>query len=102
MSDDIRLDLDDGAIADLISDSDAVELMQEVGNVVAENAAEDAPKLSGAGAASIFAQTGVDDQSAYADISWDQDHYYMGFRELGTEHEGARPFLRPALDRTAV
>lgn len=30
--------------------------------------------------------------------SWDPEHFYMGFNELGTEHQPARPFLRPAAD----
>lgn len=99
---DFRLELDEDAIADLGFDDDAEELSQEAGDQVAELAAEYAPKVSGDGAASIHAEVDRDDESVYADVSWDPDHFYMGFHELGTEHESAKPFLRPALDATSV
>lgn len=102
MSGEFRLELDEDAIADLASDAEAEELSQEVGDQVAEQAAAFAPKASGAGAESIHAEVDVDDTSAYADVSWDPDHFYMGFHELGTEHEPPKPFLRPALDATSV
>jgi len=99
---DFSLDLDEDAIADLASDEDAEELAQEAGDMVAERAAEFALKRTGAGADSIHAEVDVDDISAYADVSWDPDHFYMGFHEIGTEHESAKPFLRPGLDATSL
>jgi len=96
------LNLDSDAIADLMSDEEAQDLAQEVGDLVAERAADNAPKATGGGAASIHAETDVDDQSAFADVSWDPDHFYLGFHELGTEHQPAQPFLRPALDSTQI
>lgn len=100
--DDFHFDLDADAIADLAADEDAEDLAQEVGDQVAERAADLAPKATGEGAASIHAEVDVDDVSAFADVSWDRDHFYMGFKELGTEHEPAKPFLRPGLDATSV
>lgn len=99
---DFHLDLDSDAIADLAADDDAEQLAQEAGDQVAERAADLAPKATGEGAASIHAEVEVDEVSAYADVSWDRDHFYMGFKELGTEHEPAKPFLRPGLDASSV
>lgn len=102
MASDFEFDFDDGALADLLHDADTEALMQFVGDAVAETAASLAPKRTGAGAASIHAEVESDDQSAYADISWTPDRFYMFFAEVGTEHESARPFLRPALDSTTL
>lgn len=99
---DFHLDLDEDAIADLGFDDDAQDLAQEVGDEVAETAAGFAPKRTGEGAASIHAETDVDDESAYADVSWDRDHFYLGFAEVGTEHQAPTPFLRPGLDASSV
>lgn len=99
---DFDLDLDEDAIADLMFDEDAEDLAQEVGDELAELASDLAPKLSGEGAASIHAEVDVDSESAFADVSWDPDRFYMGFKELGTEHEPPHPFLRPALDSLRI
>ena len=102
MATEVVFDFDDGALTDLLHDSDTEALLQDAGDAVAGNAAEGAPKRTGAGAASIHAEVDSDTQSAYADISWDPQHFYMFFAEVGTEHESARPFLRPALDSTTL
>ena len=62
---------------------------------IAQAAAIAAPKDTGAGAASIHAEPDPDEPGAYR-VSWDQEHFYMAYQELGTEHQPARPFLRPA------
>ena len=72
-------------------------LLGKIGEQVASDAAERAPKRSGAGAASIGYETGVDADGAYVRVSWDRDHFYMLFHEVGTSVQDARPFLRPAL-----
>jgi HK97 gp10 family phage protein len=102
MSSEVVFDFNEGALGDLLHDSAIEALMQEAGDAVAANASSGAPKRTGAGAASIHAEVESDDQSAYADISWDPQHFYMFFAEVGTEHESARPFLRPALDSTTL
>lgn len=99
---DFHLELDNAAVEDLAADLEAQELAQEAGDVVADKAADLAPKASGEGAASIHAEIGVDAEGAYADVSWDRDHFYMGFHELGTERQPANPFLRPGLDSSSI
>lgn len=96
---DVDWHLDEAAIEDLGSDEDVQAFLQEeVGDPLAADAADLAPKASGEGAASIQAEVGVDTESAYVDVSWDKDHFYMGFAESGTERQPPTPFLRPALD----
>jgi HK97 gp10 family phage protein len=102
---DVRFELDHTAI-------DA--LLEDIGEDIADAARANAPHDSGAGAESIHAEVhrGGDDAfpSTYtpesdepmAYVGWDQDHFYMGFKELGTEHEPAQPFLRPALDQARI
>lgn len=102
MSSEVVFEFDAGGLDDLLHDSDTEALMQDAGDAVAQNAAAGAPKRTGAGAASIHAEVESDAQSAYADISWDPQHFYMFFAEVGTGHESARPFLRPALDSTTL
>jgi HK97 gp10 family phage protein len=65
--------------------------------LIANYAAELAPKDTGAGAASIHAE-GPERDGSWR-ISWDLEHDYMRFQELGTEDMPAHPFLRPAADR---
>lgn len=99
---DIEFTLDKGALADLVEGSEGVAMLQAVGDEIAALAADKAPKRTGQGAASIQAVVSADEVGPHADISWDRDHFYMGFAETGTEHEAARPFLRPALDETTI
>jgi hypothetical protein len=89
-----RLNLDAAAIDDLAADGDAVSLVQRVGDRVAAKARALAPKRTGAGAASIQARTAVDEQGAYAEVSWDKAHEYMRFSN--------RHFLEPALRATRI
>lgn len=97
-----RLELNPAAIAELGFSDDAEELAQDAGDQVADIAYDLAPKATGEGAASIHAEIDSDDESVYADVSWDPDHFYMGFAETGTEHQPATPFLRPALDQASI
>jgi hypothetical protein len=62
----------------------------------AGSAALAAPRLSGAGAASIRAEAVLDGGQWTARVSWDREHYYMYFHERGTQHLLPRPFLVPA------
>lgn len=55
-----------------------------------------APKLTGAGAASIHEEE--QDDGTWR-VSWDREHAYMKFQELGTENHRAQPFLHPAAKR---
>lgn len=94
-----RVDLNEAAIAALGASAEVERAIQRVGDQVADRAAQAAPKDSGAGAESIHAEIvegfgGVKN----ARVSWDSDHFYMLFHEVGTSEMSARPFLRPALD----
>lgn len=48
------------------------------------------------GAASIRAELVRGGADPEVHVSWDRDHFYMGFAETGTQHQRATPFLRPA------
>ncbi len=99
---DLRLSLHPHALDALEDDEEVLDMLMEIGDEVAETAATLAPKASGAGAASIHAEPAEDADGTAVDVSWDRDHFYMGFHELGTEKMAARPFLRPALDQTRI
>lgn len=94
-----RIVLNRGAI-EAIGKQPAASILDDIGAQVAGRAAMQAPKRTGAGAASIHQETSVDEQSAVSRISWDDKHFYLYFHELGTSRMPARPFLRPALDGT--
>jgi len=94
-----RFDVDERELRKLAAGRDMRNYLQQVGDVVADRARSAAPKATGAGAESIRAEVRDDTDGPGADVSWDQDHFYLTFHELGTQHQPARPFLRPALDR---
>ncbi len=76
---------------------EALAAMLDLGVEVANDAAALAPKRTGAGARSIRAEYATAaDGGREVRVSWDRDHFYMGFAEFGTEHQRATPFLRPA------
>ena len=66
---------------------------------VAEAAASLAPRDTGGGAKSIRAELVKGQGDPEVRVSWDRDHFYLGFAELGSEHQTARPFLRAAANR---
>lgn len=68
----------------------------DIGWEVAKRAAAAAPRDSGDGAASIHPELFLIDGEAHVRVSWDRAHFYMGFAEVGTEHQPPRPFLGPA------
>lgn len=70
--------------------------------VVVEDAQERAPRgpPPDPGAESIHHEQVEEVPPTYR-VSWDPEHFYMKFNELGTEHQRARPFLRPAADAPA-
>jgi hypothetical protein len=55
-----------------------------------------APRATGAGADSIHAEPVLEGPSWTAQYSWDREHYYMSFHQLGTRSLPARPFLVPS------
>jgi HK97 gp10 family phage protein len=99
------------ALKFLAEDPEVLDALQDIGDQVAERARELAPKRvpserdnqqtrktrPGAGAESIEAQL-VNDPITGTEVrvSWDRQHFYMQYAELGSEHQEATPFLRPA------
>lgn len=77
----------------LVKHADAQLALKAAADDVAQHARRRAPKDTGAGAASIHAEKTGD----HYRVSWDQEHDYMRFSELGTRTRRARPFLRPAV-----
>jgi HK97 gp10 family phage protein len=87
------------AIAGLADDAGMKAMLQRVGDAVASDAAAGAPKATGEMAASIHAVVDSDSDGTHVNISWDRDHFYGLFAEVGTSHQSARPFLRPAVEK---
>jgi HK97 gp10 family phage protein len=74
----------------------------EAGQQIAEVAAQLAPVRdvgSRGGAKSIRADLVVVNGMPEVHVSWDRDHFYMGFIEFGAEGRNPEPFLRPAAQR---
>lgn len=93
---DVRVVLNQAEIRRLPYNSQVQVRLRRESERLASIAALLAPKLTGAGAASIHAEEQPDGSWR---VSWDTAHEYMGYQELGTEHHGAQPFLRPAAKR---
>lgn len=84
------------AIAALVHHPQVEHDVDRGADKIVSGARMDAPKDTGAGAASIHAERQPDGSVR---VGWDDAHDYMRFHELGTEQMNARPFLRPAADR---
>lgn len=82
---------------------DVTDALLKMGDAIAGDAKANAEALglveTGGGVKSIQAEVGYDADGAFARVSWDRRHFYMGFHELGTSHENAKPFLRPAAEK---
>lgn len=100
----LRLDLDYGAIDALADDEDVLDELEDIGDEIAHTAQGNARSVglvaTGEGVDSIHAERITDtDGNPAVGVGWDADHFYMGFGEVGTEHQSATPFLRPALEQ---
>lgn len=84
------------AEAELRRSPAARALLEHVGELIAADAAQAAPKRTGRGAESIHGEVVEAADGLRVRVSWDVDHFYMSFAETGTSRETARPFLRPA------
>ena len=93
----VRIEINEAALKDLQHDPRVLAAIETsiVPAVVAEMKRR-APKATGAGAESISYEPDPD-QPGFR-VTWDKDHFYMAFHELGTEHQSARPFARPTAD----
>lgn len=94
-------------VADFIADFTAIQLvareagvrddLMERGRIVARRAQTAAPKLTGAGAASIATEAVLTAAGWCCDISWDRAHGYMRFTDMGTRYIQAQHYLEQAL-----
>lgn len=96
---DVRVVVHPEGVRELASDPSVEAFMLDVGRRVAQVAASVAPKRTGAGARSIHPEAVHTPDGWEVHVSWDQDHDYMRFHELGDRYLPARRFLTTALDR---
>lgn len=91
--------LDNGAIARFAKQPEVVEMLQST-DLLREIVLEMrrlAPWNTGKGAESIDFE--LDSSGEFYRISWDKDHFYMYFHEVGTIEISPHPFMRPVVDR---
>lgn len=93
MATDVRVVVDERAVRDLVASAGMRAAILDAGKTLVPGAQSRAPKLTGAGAASIHAEAVLDDHEWTARMSWDRDHYYMSFHQRGTSSLPAQPFL---------
>jgi hypothetical protein len=95
----VRVVINEGGFTELAADAMlAQDILRVVDQDVVGPAKRRAPRLTGAGAASIHAETVFDGGEWVVRAAWDQMHYYMSFHELGTRTLPARPFLTTDLE----
>jgi hypothetical protein len=98
MAADVIVVLHQNEISNILTDPWVADLLMHYGDLTAYDAAARAPKRTGAGAASIHAESVLDGPEVTARISWSQDRFYMYFHDLGTVHLPAQHFLEDALE----
>lgn len=91
---DVRIVIDQAAVAALGRTPQAEAVLAEAGRQVAGVAAMQAPHRTGAGAASIGPQL----LPGEVRVSWDTAHDYMRFQNFGTRYVTGQHFLEHALD----
>lgn len=101
MTGDVRVVVHDAAIEDLLRDPGVRRGLMEQSFPVVSQARGRAPKNTGRGAASIRAEPVLDGPEWTVRISWDREHFYMYFKERGTQSLPPRPFLVPTLEGLA-
>lgn len=86
-----------GRLENITTDRVVTDALLDAGERIAKRAAVLAPKRTGQGAASIHAELALEAWvGVHARVSWTRNHFYLRFHELGTSHQPAKPFLRPA------
>lgn len=96
MAGQIRVTVDKAALADLAHDPGVLADVERIAEAAATQMRRRAPKDTGEGADSIHVEP--DEEEPGFRIGWDPDHFYLSFHEFGTEHQPARPFMRPVAD----
>lgn len=92
-----RFELNPDGLSALMADLEA-EALRPAADHVAEVARQLAPRSSAEHAHMADSIKAVRNGPAEFRISFDSEHWYGVFAEVGTEKESPRPFLRPALD----
>lgn len=93
-----RVVLDQAAIAAFAADPAVLRAVGDVAEDVAVGMRATAPKRTGAAAASIHVEPAPNAADGFR-VSWDRQHFYLGFAETGTRDERARPFIARAVGR---
>lgn len=101
MAGEVRVVVHPEVIRQLESSPEMRRLVLAIAEPVARDAARDAPKKTGAAAGSIHAEAELVDGAWTADVSWDRQHYYLGFHDLGSRFLPGTHFLELALDAHA-
>lgn len=91
---DVRVVLDEAAIASVATWPETRAALMQVGERMAGAARSMAAHRTGAGAASIHPEA----VGAEVQVSWDPAHGYMRFPEFGTRYMSAQPALGPAIN----
>lgn len=96
-----RIDFDQGALRKLERGKAVTDALEKTGRDVADQANANAEQLftdrGGGGVGSLETQVVEDTDGVIAKLVYPPEHFYMWFGELGTEHQRARPHVRPAL-----
>jgi HK97 gp10 family phage protein len=102
MASDVRIDVHDRVLDEIrYSDRVRVALLEAAEPIVA-SARVLAPKLTGAGSASIHSLDVPTAAGWTVRIGWDGQHYYMKFQDQGTHYIDARHFLEIALEGASL
>jgi HK97 gp10 family phage protein len=91
---DVRIVIDDAAVAGLVRDRQVESVLADVGRQIAGAARAGAPHRTGAGAASI----GPQPFPGEVRVGWDRAHDYMRFPNFGTRYMTGKHFLDNAIN----
>ncbi len=93
MADVSRIKINTAELQRLLQDPAIRRALMEQGQKLAHKSRVRAPKLSGAGAASIRPEYVLDGPTPEVRVSWDREHFYMYFHQRGTRTLPAHPFM---------
>ncbi|MBK9181412.1 MAG: hypothetical protein IPM45_18020 [Acidimicrobiales bacterium] len=82
--------------------ADAERSLRRLADDMASRMTATAPRLTGAGAATIAVTDASADSLVVLDIGPDASAFYLAFYEWGTSHQPPRPFLRPAVEQAVA
>lgn len=101
-----RIDWDESALAELASHAAMRDMLDEVATKVRDAARRNASAYYPASrrVQAIVTDSGVDGQSAFADVGYDRNAsgFVLWFSEVGTTKMAPRPHLRAALEQTGI